>query len=206
MNRVEFMDRLAELLQDIAEEEREEAICFYNDYFEDAGEANEAEVIRELESPKKVADKIRAVLGEAIEDETKELSERSHEERPKTNKWMLFLACLILLSVVSLLKDGGGDELVAIFVVTFIQIAGFIILTLFAGTLIGICGIGSVGAAFLRFYRGLYAMGLGMLGGGLILMALGAMLTVVIWWFYFKQLPKLWTGFREFYRRKFLLG
>lgn len=79
-------------------------------------------------------------------------------------------------------------------------------LTLFAGALIGICGIGSVGAALLRFYRGLYVMGLGMLGGGLIMVALGAMLTVLVWWFYFKQVPKLWGRFQCFYKRKFLIG
>lgn len=62
MNRIEFMTELAALLQDVPEEERREAMQFYNDYFDDAGEDKEGEVISELESPAKVAEKIKADL------------------------------------------------------------------------------------------------------------------------------------------------
>ena len=37
MNRADFMKNLAELLADMAPAEREEAIQYYNDYFDDAG-------------------------------------------------------------------------------------------------------------------------------------------------------------------------
>ncbi len=59
MNRQEFMDQLAYLLGDLQSEDREEAIQYYNDYFDDAGEENEQEVISELGSPEKVAAMIR---------------------------------------------------------------------------------------------------------------------------------------------------
>jgi len=49
MNREEFMAKLKALLGDIPAEEREEALQYYEDYFDDAGADNEAEVIRELE-------------------------------------------------------------------------------------------------------------------------------------------------------------
>ena len=55
MNRIEFMDQLKDLLREISAEEREEALQYYEDYFADAGEEHEAEVIRELGSPQKVA-------------------------------------------------------------------------------------------------------------------------------------------------------
>lgn len=68
MNRIEFMTELAALLQDVPEEERRDAMQFYNDYFDDAGEDKEGEVISELESPKKVAQKIKAdLLGQQAE-------------------------------------------------------------------------------------------------------------------------------------------
>lgn len=60
MNRMEFMAELERLLADMPEEERQAAVQYYADYFADAGEANEAEVIRELGSPGKVAESIRA--------------------------------------------------------------------------------------------------------------------------------------------------
>ena len=63
MNRIEFMTELAALLQDVPIEERRDAMKFYNDYFDDAGEENEQKVVEELESPAKVAATIKADLG-----------------------------------------------------------------------------------------------------------------------------------------------
>ncbi len=54
------MESLSRLLQDIPEEDRIDALKYYNDYFDDAGSENEQNVIEELESPEKVAMKIKA--------------------------------------------------------------------------------------------------------------------------------------------------
>lgn len=62
MNRAEFMSRLAALLQNMPPAEREEAIQYYNDYFDDAGEGNEAGVIASLGSPEELAKSIQAGL------------------------------------------------------------------------------------------------------------------------------------------------
>ena len=62
MNRIEFMLELAALLQDVPVEERTDAMQYYNDYFDAAGEENEQKVISELESPKKVAEKLKVGL------------------------------------------------------------------------------------------------------------------------------------------------
>ena len=40
MNRVVFMKQLESLLQNVSPAEREEALQYYNDYFDDAGEEN----------------------------------------------------------------------------------------------------------------------------------------------------------------------
>ena len=64
MNRVQFMEQLKKLLSDISEEERQEALDYYESYFDDAGEDQEANVIRELGSPGKVAAIIKADLQE----------------------------------------------------------------------------------------------------------------------------------------------
>lgn len=60
MNRVEFMAELERLLADLTEDERQAAVQYYADYFADAGAENEAEVIRELGSPEKTAESIKA--------------------------------------------------------------------------------------------------------------------------------------------------
>ena len=58
MNRQEFMSRLEYLLRGIPEEERADALAYYNDYFEEAGAENEYQVIQELGSPEQVAQTI----------------------------------------------------------------------------------------------------------------------------------------------------
>ena len=60
MNRVEFMAELERLLADLPEDERQAAVQYYADYFADAGAENEAEVIRDLGSPEKTAESIKA--------------------------------------------------------------------------------------------------------------------------------------------------
>ncbi len=62
MTKLEFMNELESLLLDIPLDEREEALKYYNGYFEDAGEDHEQEIIAELSSPKQVADMIKADL------------------------------------------------------------------------------------------------------------------------------------------------
>ena len=62
MNREQFIAQLARLLQDLPPAERQEAIRYYQEYFDDAGEENEDAVIRELGSPGKVAASIKANL------------------------------------------------------------------------------------------------------------------------------------------------
>lgn len=60
MKRKEYLERLEQLLFVLPNEEREEALQYYLDYFEDAGIENEDRVILELGSPEEVAAKIRA--------------------------------------------------------------------------------------------------------------------------------------------------
>ncbi len=60
MNRMEFMAELERLLADMPDEERQAAVQYYADYFADAGVENESEVIKELVSPAKVAESIKA--------------------------------------------------------------------------------------------------------------------------------------------------
>lgn len=62
MNRDRFMKQLEQLLMDIPEEERREAIAYYEDYFDDAGVENEEAVLAELKSPEHVARSIKAEL------------------------------------------------------------------------------------------------------------------------------------------------
>ena len=68
MRRAEFMKELEYLLQDIPDEEKEEALAYYRDYLEEAGDENEEQVIREFGSPERVAAIIRSDLDGNLEN------------------------------------------------------------------------------------------------------------------------------------------
>ena len=84
MNRAEFMSRLAALLQDVPLAEREEALQYYNDYFDDAGEGNEESTIASLGSPEEIAKSIKAGLTDGQNaGEFTESGFYSYEQRSK---------------------------------------------------------------------------------------------------------------------------
>ena len=64
MNRKQFLYELEQLLKDIPDNERAEAIQYYNDYFDDAGEENESGVIASLGTPEELARTIKAGLND----------------------------------------------------------------------------------------------------------------------------------------------
>lgn len=68
MNREEFLKELSYLLQDISEQERNEALQYYEDYFDDAGEENEEKVILELGDPSRIAAVIKDGLKGKFEE------------------------------------------------------------------------------------------------------------------------------------------
>lgn len=78
MNRQEFLDALERELQNVSEKEREEALQYYREYFDEAGPENEEVVIRELGSPGRVAGMIRRDIG--WQDDDGLVEDDSHEQ------------------------------------------------------------------------------------------------------------------------------
>ena len=68
MRAEEFLKELEYLLQDIPEEEKRDAIAYYQDYLEEAGEEQEEEALREFGSPERVAAIIRTDLAGDLEE------------------------------------------------------------------------------------------------------------------------------------------
>lgn len=65
MTSAEFLQQLAQHLQCLQDEERANAMAYYNEYFEEAGAENEAEAIERLGSPQSVAERIIREVGES---------------------------------------------------------------------------------------------------------------------------------------------
>ena len=70
MNRTEYMRQLESLLQNISATEREEALQYYNEYFNDAGPENEQNVIEALGNPVKVAENIKRTFSAMVTGRT----------------------------------------------------------------------------------------------------------------------------------------
>lgn len=67
MNKEIFLRDLRRFLSDLPEEEREQAVKYYEDYFEDAGPENEEQVICELGTPVDIAKQIKSVNPDNIQ-------------------------------------------------------------------------------------------------------------------------------------------
>lgn len=68
MKKEEFLKQLEYLLQDVPDEDKEEAIAYYRDYLEEAGSENEEKAIEEFGSPERVAAIIRADAAGNLKD------------------------------------------------------------------------------------------------------------------------------------------
>lgn len=84
MNRTEYMAALRRALSALPEEERANALRYYEEYFDDAGPENEQKVIADLGSPEKVAGQILA--------DYRELTAVPHSSegtapQPKKRRW-----------------------------------------------------------------------------------------------------------------------
>ena len=118
MKRDEFMAQIARLLADMPDNERMEAIRYYNDYLDEAGEENEEEAIRELGNPQEIAANIKANLQEQdfetgrMKEQPMEKMEVEAENAGKrtsksTGQWILIIVLLVFASPI-LLGVGGG--------------------------------------------------------------------------------------------------
>lgn len=198
MNRTRFMKELEQLLWDLPYNERREAIQYYNDYFDDAGPENEARVVKELESPEKVARTIREGMSEngeytehGYEDDrfrqSQELSDFRKEPEaagapaPKVpNLWKLLsvvLLCLILLPIVVPVFAA----LLGILLAVVLGIGALILGVVLAAVALPIAGIVLIGLAFYNLFF-LPAVGITLGGIGCVLLAVGILLFLMAVW------------------------
>lgn len=107
MNKEQFLKELEERLKGIPEQEREAALTYYREYFEEAGADREAVVISELESPKRVAETIMSDISErqveysgngtfqnGIYEEAHNVSNEKTTKKSNKTVWIV-LACVL---------------------------------------------------------------------------------------------------------------
>lgn len=202
MSREEFMKELENLLSDVSEEEKKEALEYYRGYFEDAGKENEERILRELESPEKVAQTIKADLetGKERQEEAQQNTSAAGDGNDKAWKILLVVVIAVLTSPIWVGAAGGllggalglAGGLLGI-VIAAIAVAGSLYI---AGAVISGVGIAQLAV-------GNVAAGMGLLGGGLIVLALAVLATIGCVWLYGRFLPWLVRTFVSLCRRVF---
>lgn len=219
------MEKLEQLLMDIPPEERQEALTYYNGYFEDAGEENEESIIQELESPEKVARIIKADMGMDAEKEYTEAGFedtrfRQHREvggqenreftfqekseagqtTDKTTKTVLLVLLAVVTSPLWLGILGAAAGLILGAVGTLLGLlfaAAMIVLSFYIAAFV----LGGVGISM--FVGGGIAAGTGLCGIGLLLLAVAVLGTVCCVWLFGRFLPWLVRKFIELCGRLF---
>lgn len=218
MNRAQFMEQLKKLLSDISEEERQEALDYYESYFDDAGEDQEAEVIRKLGSPGKVAAIIKEDLkngsqncGEFTEngfqdervDNERQMpqsrAERGYHAERKVGKASVILVLILLVFISPLIKGAVGGILgfiVALILLPFLITFGIgvVVVGLFIAA-VGVIGAG-VGMCFSLPAFGVLAIGL-----GLVILAAALLGVVFLVWAVSRALPAILRKFTDFCSR-----
>lgn len=221
MNRAEYMARLRELLSDITQAEREEALNYYEDYFDDAGAENEESVIQSLGTPEKVAATIKDGLsgrdwtegefretgyyGNSYEEKDEvavntALVERSGKKRGFGNGGLILLLilCVFALPILIPVTTGVVSALLGILcAVVAVLFALFIV-----GVAIVIAGIAILVAGVITLIK-VPVVGILLLGIGLILGGIGSLLAHLGLKVVTKVIPPAIRGFVNLIRKPF---
>lgn len=195
MNRAEFMKQLESLLQDISAQERREAMQYYNDYFDDAGMEDEGHIIAELGSPAKVAatikEGLRGAAGESGEYRETGYTDTRFEEwdipakkeyyrnsenmaHNKISKIILIILIAVIgipivLPLTGALLGAAGALLFSFFVL--------LICLVILAVSVALAGLVAIIAGIIQMFH-YFALGLALVGAGLILFVLGSIGTV----------------------------
>lgn len=217
MSMEQFMKELEFLLQDVSDEDKEDALQYYRDYLEEAGPEREAKVLEEFGSPERVAAMIRADLAGNLKDggeftdhgydderyrdpnyqvakrfEVPEVMEKKYQEQtpPRTSKTLKIILWIVLILVAApaVLGIGGG----AVGLLT--GAAGCLIALAVCGGVFTICfliagvAVGAWGIVQVFLEP---VTGLLFIGIGLLCLGLGLLLLAFSVLFYGKFLPWL---------------
>ena len=222
MNKDEFLRQLEALLSGISQEERTEALAFYRSYFEDAGEANEAKILEELESPQKVADSIIKDLGVQLGEACSSGAQGAAQGSPAGAGWNPAAQGAAQNAAYSAQeKDGMPGWAIVLLVIT--SPVWLVMILVILSALLGIvaalfgiaiavvavmgalliCGVVIFGAGIGSAFAGNPAIGIGLMGAGLIVLAIGILAVVLVVWIFGGFLPWALRGIWKLCKKPF---
>ncbi len=114
MTKIEFLDELRVRLAGLTTDEREAALNFYEELFEERGSDKESELLHELGSPEEIAEKvIDGLSGNFVPDV---VSKRAPKKPPL---WLWILAIIVAFPAIITVFATTGSVLITIIAVFF---------------------------------------------------------------------------------------
>lgn len=179
MDKYDFIKRLDDALAPLSESERESALSYYKELFEDAGSEKESELIEHLGSPESIAESIIRESGMVLNaennsDKTEEKEfdadelnhkDKKYHEKKRDNTTILLIVLVILLTS----PVWAGVAAGALGVIIAIVVAVFALLAAFAITGIALLGTG-ISLLFTSIGAGILLAGIGLLFIGMVIL------------------------------------
>lgn len=166
MNKSQFMEELKNRLSQLPAEELAGALMYYSEYFDDAGQENEAQVISELGTPEQVAAQI---LEDFAAKNVRQASPAPIPTKAKRSAGSIALICVLAVFAAPIILPVAFALVVSLFVVLFS-------LFIAAGALV-VSGIAVAGVSFTVVMQSPPTT-LMFFGAGLLIAGIGLALTV----------------------------
>ena len=197
MTRKEFMDILKDNLRGMSQEEKNDIIEYYEEYFEEAGPEKEAEVIAELGSPRNLGIRlsgeyaVRSLNGQGVANGSASAGQGNAAKQTSSGsvwKTVLIVMALIIGSPLILPAAIVAVVLVFVFIVVVVSLGIAAVAVLFVGAAAFFVGIAAIFAG--TFSKGLLAIGTALLIFGFGILGVLAIIGIV------KGIQKriLWIG------------
>lgn len=180
MNKGDYLSELYKYLADMPAQERDSAMRFYMEYFDDAGDENEQTVMLQLGTPRQLADQLLSEMGTARRAAAQAGVEGVEPKREK-RRWSWWTWALLILAspILAALAAAGFALLLAVLIVVFSILLVLIIVALMPMLVSAVLVIGGVlmlytGSMLMwrEFATSLFFCGMGLvaLGGGVLLL------------------------------------
>ncbi|MDO4169318.1 MAG: DUF1700 domain-containing protein [Lachnospiraceae bacterium] len=184
MKREEYLNELRKYLKRLPQEDYENAMEYFTEYFAEAGPEGEDAIIEELGTPKEAANEL---LNQLLDEKTESL---------KTDKRKTSIKTIILIVILAIFAAPIGIPMALVFVVLLFVLLIVLFLLLFSAALFG---VGFMALGIKAFIRGIIAFATSAAGGAIVtgigIAAVGAGILVLFLSYYLCK----WIGIGIFH-------
>lgn len=195
MNKQAYLKELKRFLMTLPQEEIDAAITFYEEYFNEAGEENEAQVIKDLGLPSKLAAQIKADIVIRNTNTETDLKERKHH-----SLWKVLIT--VILGIFALPIALPFFIVFCVCILVFFFVLG--VLLFIACMMIFACSVAGIAVLMKGFYDliNLPSYGILNIGIGLVTLGISCIIFIGVYYMFSKILPACIRFCTNIYQKK----